>query len=250
MVKNPRDLIIEDTNLKPGTTMSLASYWLTAEGLDNPIYFELIKLCIGGLADEVVIDVFDGATKEDVSEHLRQWELCFMPYWGSKHLVNAICSGTYRDGELALDSIELAQEKKELPKVFTPKQGVLWAMNNGYLFTSSIRHWVNVNKKEYAPYSILNDLEREESAWGEADVDFKASVRGLIEQVISIFPEATSKDIISHCFSCYSSNNRKKGMLKEIMGAMNIEMDKSAGKRSQKSIDYLKNAPTYKKHLS
>ena len=31
---------------------------------------------------------------------------------------------------------------------------------------------------------------------------------------------------------------------------MNIEMDERGGKRSQESIDYMKNAPTYKQHLS
>jgi len=230
--------------------LSPLAYYLTAEGLSNPISAEMLTADIHRMADEEFIKAF-GVTKKAAREHLRQWELCWMPYWGSKQLVNVICSGTCRDREFALDSIELAQEVKELPKVFKPKQGVLWAMNRGYLITRSIRDWVNVAQARYGhPHNILNTPEREESTRGKTDDGFEATIRDFIEQVISRFPEATSKDIISHCFSCYSNNNRKKGKVKEIMSSMNIEMDERGGKRSQESIDYMKNAPTYKQHLS
>ncbi len=254
MLPRPKSYCIE----KPSPTVTIYTSWaflLTAEGLENPslgpLFALLLKFCIEDATDEEFIEAFDGATKEQAWEHLRAWELCWMPHWGSKQLVNVICWGEGRDRECALDSIELAQEVKELPKVFTPKQGVLWAMNNGYLVTGTIRDWLNVDQYWYGhPHSILNTSEREESIRGKTDDDFEAPIRDFIDKIISKFPEATSKDIISHCFSCYLHNNRKKNVVKEIMSTMNIEMDKSAGKRSQESIDYLKNAPTYKQHLS
>ena len=73
-----------------------------------------------------------------------------------------------------------------------------------------------------------------------------AHITNFIESVITDFPEAKSKDIVSHCFDCYKSSNRDKSRIKKIIAGLGIEMDKKGGKRNQKSIDYMQGAPKYK----
>ncbi len=96
------------------------------------------------------------------------------------------------------------------------------------------------------PNNELNGVEQKENTDGKTDNDFETAIRNFLERVISKYPKATSKDIISHCFICYKNNNRQKTKIKNIMVTLGIETDKNSGKRNKESIDYMKNASEYK----
>ena len=96
------------------------------------------------------------------------------------------------------------------------------------------------------PNNELNGVEQKENTGDKTDNDFETAIRDFIERVISKYPKATSKDIISHCFICYKNNNRQKTKIKNIMVTLGIETDKNSGKRNKESIDYMKNASEYK----
>ena len=84
--------------------------------------------------DPEFIEAFDGATKSEVREYLAAYELCMMPYWGAEELATAIhASDDGRAEAQALRAITLAQKAQELPDFFTPKNGIEWAMDRGYL---------------------------------------------------------------------------------------------------------------------
>ncbi len=104
----------------------------------------------------------------------------------------------------------------------------------------------SVKKDCVQPNNELNGVEQKENTGDKTDNDFETSIRDFIERVISKYPKATSKDIISHCFNCYANNNRKKAKIKKIMVTLGIEADKNSGKRNKESIDYMKNALEYK----
>jgi len=142
-VKNPKDYI-QETSPNNQTITSLA-YWLTAEGLDNPIYAALLRDAINTSSDEEFAKAFDGATKEEATHFLASWELCYMPLWGAPELSKAIVlSDEGRNEDLALRAILLSQGVGELPDVFTPDIGIKWAMNRGYLIDGSMCTWTGV----------------------------------------------------------------------------------------------------------
>lgn len=82
----------------------------------------------------------------------------------------------------------------------------------------------------------------------ESKNDHKLSIKYFIEKVIEDYPNATSKDIINHCFECYQGNNRKLGPIKRIIIDLGIKHGGS-GKRSKDSIAYMQKAPKYKPTL-
>lgn len=142
-MKNARDYE-EETSPNTFRINSLA-YWLTPEGLNNPIIAELLKDTIESTADEEFKEAFDGATKEEASQYLEQWELCYMAHWGASELARIITlSNEGRNDALAMRAVSLAQSANELPEVFSPTIGIKWAMARGYLITRNICAWVGV----------------------------------------------------------------------------------------------------------
>ncbi len=191
MVKNAKDCIEETGPNNRTVSKSLLSTHLTpeymkeglrrplAEFLWNPMCAEMLAADIERTADEEFIKVF-GVTKKEAREDLKEWDLCWMPFWSSKQLVEVMTSGTCRDKEIALDSVELAQEVKELPEIFKPREGVRWAQNRGYPIRRSICNYVDIAEAWYGhPLSILSATEREESIRGKTDDDFDGDGTGL-----------------------------------------------------------------------
>lgn len=132
-MKNAKDYI-QDNGPGKHTITSLA-YWLTPEGLSNPITAAMLRDAIETSPDKEFIEAFDGATKDEARDFLAAYELCAMPYWGVDELAKAIHDADNgRDEKQALRAVTLAQNVKELPNTFTPKQGIEWAMDRGYLF--------------------------------------------------------------------------------------------------------------------
>jgi hypothetical protein len=100
----------------------------------NPIFAVMVRKSIQRESDDDFRDAF-GKTKDEAREILAAYELCAMPYWGADELATAIHDADNgRDEKQALRAVTLAQNVKELPNTFTPKQGIEWAMDRGYLF--------------------------------------------------------------------------------------------------------------------
>ncbi len=131
-MKNRKDYERNDGN-GVVTITSLAAL-LTPEEL-SPITAALVRDVLIDSTDAEFIEAFDGATKSEVREYLDAYELCRMPYWGAEELASAIhAADSGRAEKLVLRAVTLAQKANELPDTFTPKQGVEWAMDRGYLF--------------------------------------------------------------------------------------------------------------------
>jgi hypothetical protein len=113
--------------------------------LNNPIDAALLIDSIENATDEEFKEAFDGASKEEATKYLEQWELCYLAYWGAPELTKAIIlSDAGRNEALAIRAINMAQSVNELPEVFTPKIGIQWAMARGYLINGCICAWVGV----------------------------------------------------------------------------------------------------------
>jgi len=67
----------------------------------------------------------------------------------------------------------------------------------------------------------------------------------FIKSIIADYPEATSKDILAHCFECYKTNNRQKEKIKKIMLGLGVRMDSIAGVRTSESIKYMAKAEIF-----
>ena len=155
-MKNATDYIREDG---PGrTSITSLAYWLTPEGLSSPITAAMLREAIATSTDNEFIKAFDGATKDEAREYLAAYELCAMPYWGAEELATAIhAADVGRSKELALRAATLAQIANELPDAFTPKQGIEWAMDRGYLFGEHAR-FVGAAMGTYGhPHNPLSD---------------------------------------------------------------------------------------------
>lgn len=140
-MKNAKDYIEE---ISPGhQRITSLAYWLTPEGLDNPITAALLRDTLSKVTDEAFKEAFDGATKAEAARYLEQWELCYMGQWGAPELVKAIAY-TGRDEALALRAVTMAQSVGELPEVFSTATGIRWAMARGYLITGNICAWCGV----------------------------------------------------------------------------------------------------------
>lgn len=147
-MKNAKDYI-EESSPNTQRITSLA-YWLTPEGMDNPIYAALLRKSIATATDEDFKEAFDGATKAEAALHLERWELCYMGQWGAPELAKAIVlSDAGRNEALALRAVSMAQSAKELPEVFTPKEGIQWAMARSYLIGRNICAWCGVTPGSY-----------------------------------------------------------------------------------------------------
>lgn len=70
-------------------------------------------------------------------------------------------------------------------------------------------------------------------------------IRDFIESIITDYPKATSKDIVSHCFDCYKDNNSQLEPIKKIIAKLNVVMGES-GRRTNKAIKYMEGASRYK----
>lgn len=115
------------------TTITSFAHFLTVEGL-NVMTASLVRDAIETSTDDEFKEDFDDSSKDEAREFLDAYELSVMPYWGADELAKAIHdSDQGRDEKLALRAITLAQKVGEIPDVFTPKQGVEWAMDRGYL---------------------------------------------------------------------------------------------------------------------
>ncbi|CAH1903701.1 hypothetical protein NTGHW29_140076 [Candidatus Nitrotoga sp. HW29] len=147
-MKNAKDYI-EETSPNTQKITSFA-YWLTSEGLDNPIGAALLRKHITTATDEKFKQMYDGATKAKATLHLEQWELCYMGRWGTPELAKAIVlSDAGRNEALALRAISMAQNTGELPEVFAPMEGIRWAMARGYLINRNICTWCGVAPGTY-----------------------------------------------------------------------------------------------------
>ncbi|MDO9046454.1 MAG: hypothetical protein Q7U66_01805 [Methylobacter sp.] len=145
-MKNAKDYIeVTAPNVQRITSLA---YWLTPEGLDDPITAEMLQRAIKMGTDEEFNEAFDGATRAEAAKYLEQWELCYMSYWGAPELVRAITLSSTRNEPLALRAVILAQSMGELPEVFTPTTGIKWAMARGYLI-GSICKMVGVQPGNY-----------------------------------------------------------------------------------------------------
>lgn len=140
-MKKAKDYIEE---ISPGyQRITSPAYWLTPEGLDNPITAALLRDTLSKTTDEAFKEAFDGATKAEAARYLEQWELCYMGQWGAPELVKAIAY-TGRDEALALRAVTMAQSVGELPEVFSTATGIQWAMARGYLIAGNICAWCGV----------------------------------------------------------------------------------------------------------
>lgn len=147
-MKNAKDYI-EETSPNTQRITSFA-YWLTPEGMSDPITAALVREAISTGTDEDFKEAFDGATKEEAANYLAQWELCYMAQWGASELVNVIVlSDAGRNEALALRAVNLAQSAGELPEVFSTREGITWAMARGYLITRNICAWCGVTPGNY-----------------------------------------------------------------------------------------------------
>jgi len=147
-VKNAKDYI-EETSPNNQRITSLA-YWLTPEGMDNPLIAALLRKSIASQTDGEFKEMFDGATKEEAARFLEQWELCFMGQWGAPELAKVVgLSDAGRNEALALRAVSMAQSADELPEIFTPAIGIQWAMARGYLIAGNICAWCGVTPGSY-----------------------------------------------------------------------------------------------------
>ena len=112
-----------------------------------------------------------------------------------------------------------------------------------FLFPEDLNEANNLNKKQDGSQGISESTPKDESP--NQDSTEEANIKNFISNINTQYPEATSKDIISHCFDCYKNNTRKKGQIKKIIDTLGIKPS-GPGKRTQQSIAYMKNAPIYK----
>lgn len=157
-MKNPKDHI-KEISLNTQEVTSLA-YWLTSEGLNNPIEAAMLRDSINNSSDEEFAVAFDGATKVEATNFLTSWELCYMQLWGAPELLKAIVlSDEGRNKDLTLRAVSLAQSVDELPSVFTPAIGIKWAMDKSYLINRSICEWVGIEVGTYGhPHNTTQSI--------------------------------------------------------------------------------------------
>lgn len=239
-MKNAKDYI-EETSPNIRTITSLA-YWLTPEGMDNPIYAALLRKTISRATDEEFKEAFDGATKAEAALHLERWELCYMGQWGAPELAKAIVlSDAGRNEALALRAVSMAQGAKELPEVFSPKVGIQWAMARGYLI-GSIGAWCGVKPGNYGhPSNPLSPADAPKVAKGKAGrprtIDKKViAVRDMIERFeraasIQFTPQAlrgSAADLLDACQRFEKSNKTPPLKFSTSQETFNVWL-KSAG---------------------
>jgi hypothetical protein len=176
-MKNAKDYI-EKTSPNSQRITSLA-YWLTPEGMNDPIIAALLRKTISTATDEDFKEAFDGATKAEAALHLERWELCYMGQWGAPELVKAIVlSDAGRDEALALRAVSMAQSANELPEVFSPKEGIQWAMARGYLITGNICAWGGAKPGSYGhPSNPLSTADAPSAAKVE-------TIRGITKSAV------------------------------------------------------------------
>ena len=174
-MKNAKDY---ERNDGPGrTTITSLAYWLTPEGLSNPIIAKLLRNSIQSATDDEFKEAFDGASKDDARTYLESYELCAMPYWGAEELAKAIHDADNgRDEKLTFRAVTLAQKAGEIQDYFTPKQGIEWAMDRGYLFGSHAR-FVGAAIGSYGhPHNPLSDGPHSKQAAPATDTATPAAV--------------------------------------------------------------------------
>jgi hypothetical protein len=103
------------------------AHCLTVEGL-NCLTASIVRDAIETSTDEEFNQAFDNTTKDEAREYLNAYELCSMPYWGGADELSKVIANNGRGEKLALRAVTLAQKIGEIPDVFTPKQGIEWAM--------------------------------------------------------------------------------------------------------------------------
>lgn len=212
-MKNAKDYI-EETGQNTQRITSLA-YWLTPEGLDNPIHAAMLRDAISSATDEEFKEAFDGATKEEAAQYLEQWELCYMSHWAAPELAKVIVlSDAGRNEALALRGVSLAQNAGELSEVFTPAIGIQWAMARGYLIAGNICVWCGVTPGNYGhPSNPLSPADAP-AAKVEAGTDTSQSVADW---------KAQARVIADECFDHDTKQNTrdqlgKKNANNEIVG--------------------------------
>jgi len=143
--------------------------------------------------------------------------------------------------------IELHQEK--LKKL--NEQWEKWVRNDRYypagrlpddfvlvVRTSAITDFLNKadievdSKKIHTEKSIANDSKDKE-------------LERFIKLVIVHFPEATTKDIASHCFDRCKPTDRIVKKAKNIAQKLGVKRDSSQAKRTDEKIKYMQGAPKY-----
>ena len=68
-----------------------------------------------------------------------------MAHWGPEEVAHAIAtSEPGRNQSFVLRAVVLAQKAGDLPEVFTPSDGIKWALQNGYLITRELRELASV----------------------------------------------------------------------------------------------------------
>jgi hypothetical protein len=152
-MKEAKDYITDDGTGRK--TITSLAHCLTVEGL-NHITASIVRDAIETSTDEEFNQAFDSTTKDEAREYLNAYELCYMPYWGADELSKAIANSG-RDEKLALRAVTLAQKVGEIPDVFTPKQGIEWAMDRGYLI-GYYAGFVGTKRGTYGhPHNPLSD---------------------------------------------------------------------------------------------
>jgi len=100
-------------------------------------------------------------------------------------------------------------------------------------------------KTSTAPHYLNTESEKNNIIEPTAKGLSTNGIKEFIELIIDSFPQATSKDIVSHCFECYARNNRKLTEIKKIIADLGIKKAGS-GKRTSIAIKYMQTAPKYK----
>lgn len=170
-MKDAKDYI-KETGEHTSTITSLAD-WLTPEGLNNPVTASLLRSAIATATDEEFHEAFDGSTKDEASQHLDEWELCYMPRWGHPELVKIIIlSDPNRNENLVDRVISIAQSEGELPELFTPTVGIQWALKTFYLINGRVCVWCGLQPGTYGhPHnseaSIVKSNTSQKTEWSE-----------------------------------------------------------------------------------
>jgi len=141
------------------------------------------------------------------------------------------------DGYYRLDDIHLIDETNVYAK-----QSELDYLSDQYAIPKNPSFKTNdlsPNDKDVSKTQFLDTLEDRD----KEDKD-ETRIKDFIKNVINIYPNADSNDFISHCFACYSGNNRALEPIRKIISDLGIKHGGS-GRRSNDKIKYMQPAPKY-----
>lgn len=143
----------------------------------------------------------------------------------------------------------MSNEKNNLQPYWGYKRCDLIAYANAinikplFLFPNELKENDKAIEKQDEPH-IDSEINSDISGFSEKDNE-KLEFTRFIKEIIKKYPEATSKDFVSHCFECYKDNNRKLTKIKKIIKKLGI-VQGGRGRRTKEAFNYFKEARKYK----